>query len=518
MSTRLLAPPLLSFVVAVLLGGLLCLPVGCTWEPIAHTLQPELLLAGPARVAGLVDAQGHHAIVELGLGADMRRQIVDVEQRTSCALPAGARPVGLPLYSTSQPREGKVVFLQPLVQGEGVEGKLADLWYTDEKCQLRGPFGAVSSDPQQISLRADGRAITLVQGEDNNLRIVDPWTNAVRPIANSVTGFASVQQPDGTTAPEALWLIESGKLTQRALDGTLLVAIGSRVSGFQQLLSDQLRVTYRDGSDVFEAKGPDFTPVLIAEDACRPAYNGRSLELRKPCADDQLVRIDLTTGEIKTFTKGVYDVYQQGDVSFELQHAPEGNEVWVSVLNVRTQLLPSPRNAISALDREHVAGRTEDGRFGIWSVTQPFAVGYQQVQDIKTFRDRRTNRLLWLMFYEVVGDVGKLALFEQTDLERVTVGLPAGTPTMLSEQVQQYELFDTGVLPEPIVLSLDAPITKTADGETFQGTLYARYLSGSLGAKIDDGVSSSKVTLVPVPGVLYGILEGPKSGLWFATL
>lgn len=532
MSTRLLAPfesarapegPLrrLSSVVAVLLGSLLCvLPVACTWEPLARSLKPERLLEGPARVNGMIDAEGRYAMVELGLGSEMRRHIVNVEDKTDCTLPAGVRQVGRPLYAPNQRRQGSVVFLQPLLSGEGIEEQLPELWYTDEKCQMRGPFGAVSRDPEQISLRADGRAITLVLGEDNNLRLVDPWTNAVRVIALKVGGFTQVQQPEGTTAPEALWLLESGKLTQRALDGTLLVSIGSRVGGFQQLLSDQLRIAYRDGDNVFEAKGPDFTPVLIAEDACRPAYNGRSLELRKPCKDDQLVRIDLTSNEVKTFAKGVYDVYQQGEVSFELVHGADGNnQVWVSVQTSRAQLIPTPRNAISALDRERVAGRTDDGRFGIWSTTQPFVVGYERVLDVKTFRDRRTGRLLWLMYYDVVDNLGKLALFEQSDLERVSAGLTAGIPTELSAEalLGAYRVVDTGTLPEPIVLSLDAPLVTAAD-KTVGGTLYARYLSGSLGAKIDDGVSSSEITLIPLPGVLYGILEGPKSGLWFAAL
>ncbi|MEY4513355.1 MAG: hypothetical protein RLZZ450_5477, partial [Pseudomonadota bacterium] len=98
MSTRLLAPPLLSSVVAVLIGSLFCLvPVGCTWEPIARTVQPERLLEGPARVVAMVEGDDRHAIVELGVGSDMRRHLVNVEDQSNCVLPAGARQVGRPL-------------------------------------------------------------------------------------------------------------------------------------------------------------------------------------------------------------------------------------------------------------------------------------------------------------------------------------------------------------------------------------------------------------------------------------
>ena len=525
MFTRPLAPPLLSLVVAVLLGCLLGAPLGsgCSWEPIARSAKPELLLEGPARVIGLLDPpEGRYALVSIGTGDALRRHIVNVEERTSCALPAGARSVGTPLRAANQRKDSKVLFLQPLVQGEGIEGKLPELWYTDEKCGLRGPFGSVARDPDQLTLRSDSRAISLVLGENKDLRIVDPWTNAVRLIAAAVEDdYRPVQQPDNTSAPQAIWLRQSGKLMQRALDGTLLLSLGTKVGGFQQSLSDQLRVAYRDGEDMFEAKGPDFTPVLIAEDACAPEYVARSLEIKKPCAAQQLVRIDLITGEVKTFAKGVWKTYQQGEVSFELQQ-PEGggaSQVWVSVQGVRAQLVPTPSNAISSLDREHVAGRTEDGRFGIWS-TDPFVVGYQGVQQVATYRDSRTGTLLWLMFYEVVNDIGKLVLVEQEDLMRITAGLPPGVPTTLSEHVRvnAYRVFNTiGALPEPVILSLEPPITMP-DEDTVAGTLFARFLSGSLGSKIDDGVSTSEIVVAPIPGVLYGILEGPKSGLWFAAL
>jgi hypothetical protein len=223
---------------------------------------------------------------------------------------------------------------------------------------------------------------------------------------------------------------------------------------------------------------------------------------------------------VTTFAKGVSKTYAQGDVTFEIQQADGGdNQVWVSFMGVRAQLVPTPSNAISALDREHTAGRTNDGKFGIWSTTRPFAVGYEGVQQVQTFRDARTGQLLWLILYKVVAGVGKLVLVEQEDLMRITAGLPPGVPTTLSDnaRVNAYRVVNTNALPEPIVLSLESPITMPEE-HTVAGTLFARFLSGSLGSKIDDGVASSEIVIAPVPGVLYGILEGPKSGLWFAAL
>jgi hypothetical protein len=52
----------------------------------------------------------------------------------------------------------------------------------------------------------------------------------------------------------------------------------------------------------------------------------------------------------------------------------------------------------------------------------------------------------------------------------------------------------------------------------FVGTLHARLLSGRLGSRIDESVSSSTLVIAPLPGVLYTISEGPRRGLWFAAL
>jgi hypothetical protein len=497
----------------------------CSWEPLARDVQPERLLQGPARVTRVLDPEGRFALAALGARDAPRYHIVDVEQRGSCELPADMLPVSDPLRAPNQRGAGKVAFVLPLLQVtaqnlEG-EGDPPQLFYTDEKCMLRGPFGIASAPPEQLELRDDRRAVSIVYGLDGELRVVDPWTSMQRVITTNVAEYTPVQQLENSSAPQALWTLEGGKLNQRALDGSLLLSLGSNVSGFQQLLSDQLRVAYLDGETVFEAKGPGFVPVLIAEDACDAEYAGRALDLHTPCAKRQLVRIDLTTGEVKTFAPGVYKSYVQGEINFELQSDESGAaQVWVSRMNQRLQLMPTPSNAISPLDREHIAGRARDGTFGVWGTDGSYQIGFERVQQVNTFRDARTNQLLWLALRDVDDSgIGTLTLFDQRELSRIIDGMPVGEATTLSTQVRSgaYRVFNPGTLPEPVVLSLESPITVRED-ESVSGTLHARLLSGSMSTQIDVGVSSSEIVIAPLPGILYGIEDGPNSGLWFAAL
>ncbi|MDB4989053.1 MAG: hypothetical protein JWN04_4231, partial [Myxococcaceae bacterium] len=370
-------------------------------------------------------------------------------------------------------------------------------------------------------LRADKRNVSIVAGPHNTLTLVDPWTPQMHTLSQHSSGHAQVAQADGSTDAEAMWIIEDGKLTQRGFDGTLLLSLGSDVSEFQQnLLQGALRVAFTDGGRVFEAKAPGFVPMLVAEDACHPSYNGSSLDLHTPCSAQQLVRINLVNAEITRFTAGVYRAYAQGVANFELVFAADGStEVWIATPTTRTQMVPTPYDAISVLDATHIAGRTGDGVFGIWDLAAKFTPAFTGVASIQAFRDSRTSRLLWLMQYQIEEGRGTLAGFDQSELERLVAGTQPTLSTVLASQVLQggYSVFLPTILPEPMVLTLEAPIAQQAD-KSFSGQLNARLLSGSLASRIDDGVSSSLLALAPYPGILYGILEGPRSGLWFAAL
>lgn len=530
MSTRWLAVHSLPLVVLVFVGALL-LP-SCDWQPVARNVKPQLLLAGPARVVRLLDTQGRYTLFTSGVDDAQRYRVLSADTRQSCELPANASPMADPLLAPSLKGDDVPEFLMALSQVDPAADATAlpQLFYFDQKCRLRGPFGSVASAPTALTLREDKRSVAIVSGGAGALSLVDPWSNQTRLIAADVPCdnrqhshcFEQVSQTENATEPQALWLREDGKLTQRSLDGTLLLSLGTKVSAYRQLLlQGALRVAYVDNGNLFEAKGPSFAPVLVANDACGPEYTGTALSLHTPCAGNQLVRIDLISGEVKHFAPGVFNVFVQGDASFEQVSTDDDDQIWVVFGTTRTQLIPPPVNAISVLDKSRVVGRTGDGTFGMWTLGSGFAPAFKGVQSIQTFRDSRTSRLLWLMLYELddAGMIGQLVGFDQTELERVVAGTQATPPKPLAEQVLAgtYNVFYPSLLPEPLVLTLEPPIATQAD-KSQSGTLNAHLLSGSLESFIADGVSSSLVVTAPLPGILYGVLEGPNSGLWFAAL
>ncbi len=521
----------------------------CTWQPVAREVQPELVIAGPARVLRLIDDDGHNALIGTGLTAPFTLHVLHSETREHCALPAGAvvewfvSPLTAPNLRGNRARSFWLPFFKR-------DGDTLNLYYTDEKCALIGPFGETNNlELGVIQLRADSRNVSLLRDSKNNLSLVDPWTGEVTKIASGVTSYQSVQRSDNSSTPEALWLVEDGKLTQRALDGTLLLSLGSRVDDvFAQTLRDQLRVVYVDNGNLFEAKGPSFTPVLIAESACNPLYQDNVLDLWMPCADRQLVRVDLMSGMIRRFAPQVFRAYSAADVTFEQVHDvaddPEDYSLWVSDgttgMTPRFKLEPRPNAGVSVISNKRMVGLARNAQLGVWTISGGYTAGYRGVQRLQTFRDQRTGQLLWLIAYAVDAQrVSTVGVVEQRQLEAVVASIqldagvpgtsdaavPAARPLVVAERahIDGYRVFYPGSVREPVILTLEPPVEADAavfggvEG-VFSGALNAHLLSAEQSTYVDEPVQSYQVVSSPIPGILYGILQGPRAGLWFAAL
>lgn len=507
----------------------------CTWEPLTRPIIPELVLEGDMRVDASLDFEGRRVFVEERLGETSRWHLVETEGLKSCVLPEG-RPLARGMYAPRFRGDDVPKVLFPVRRRVG---EVDELWLSDEKCRASGPFGALGDrDPDILQLRGDGRSVALVLGPDGSLRLFDPWTATTTKLADAATAWASVTRSE--TGPrarevEALWIVDAGRLTQRALDGTLLVSMGQSVSGFDQRVSpdgNRLRVAYRDGSDVYEALSPDYAPVRIATDACGPEYVGDALDVHTPvtgrCDLSQLVRVE--GGQVKFFPPGVYRIYPQGDLTLQFVFANGETELWIAQQSgARVKLMPTPRNAISILDGVRLAARTDGRRFGFWSLRSGYQQVLDEVDDIVTFRVDRSNQHRWMIFREEVDaeggrtGIGKLYTFTERAANRA---LETGTPvelSLLAEGVPRGTYAWRGVpfLQEPIVLTYEqSRVQLDEDGNVrhWVGTLHARLLSGGLGSRVDENVTTSTLILAPVPGVLYAVTEGSRRGLWFAAL
>lgn len=491
--------------------------VGCTWQPVAGPVKPELVMTGQLRVEGQLDWEARHVLVRESLGETARFHLVKTESLTHCTLPEG-QPILRPLRAAGLRRAGLPEVLIPLRRREG---ETDQLYMVDENCQLRGPYGELGRDPEIAALRADGRQVALIRDTENTLRLLDPWTETTQVIAERVNGFTGVLRAEAgplANAPEALWLLEDGKLTQRAYDGTLLVSMGDDVQQLVQTLSasqNALRIAFRDGDSVYEAVSPGYEPVRIAKDACDPEYVGTALDIRTPCESRQLVRIE--DGKVRFFPPGVERVLSQGELTLQLGTKDGEPAAWVARDgDFRIKLEPTPLQPITALDADRIAALTDDGRVGVWSLTSGFTPALSDVRQLWYFQRYGT----WLALHDVnEAGVGRLVSFTEPALNRtVQQGVPLQT-TLLAEgaPVDGFRSYAAPGISEPIVLSYEEARVQEEEPR-FRGTLVARALSGKIGSLIDHDVSSFTLVVAPQPGVLYAVTEGPRSGLWFAAL
>jgi hypothetical protein len=356
-----------------------------------------------------------------------------------------------------------------------------------------------------------------------------------------VRRYAFVQRASAFTSPLLLWLVEDGVLTQRALDGTLVLSLGEMVTEFTQVLFGELRVTFVDHGDAYEATGPDFEPTKLADAACSPAYRGNTLELFRPCMDRQLVRINLMSGEVTEFEKGVFESYTDNLYHFELQRDAMGKvHEWVEPPGgERKEIIPQFAGRPLLLGGSRLAGLKDlpikpeepDGEKSRHFVITDLNTGtdlsvLEGISDLFIFNDNRSSSYVWMVQHNMHvtrGEhrVGDLSLFGERDLEIQTIRTEVpersplgGTPT----GAHGYSVETAIPFSEPLIILLSEAQPLSSNERLSRGKLEARLLSGDLGATIADDVSSYFLVTTPLPGVLYGVEEGEKPGLWFAAL
>jgi hypothetical protein len=485
----------------------------CDWQPLARPVQPELILEGNYRVANLLDKASNRYVLLSRRDGDARHYVIfDMHEHTHCDLPAGTQSLTMLTPPVSSPPKGAPPFKMAL---EVADGKDLLFYLSDPDCSTTGPFGKVGDGredgPFNITMSEDQRSVVMWISPDNVLSFRDPWFDEQHVIAEGVSSFTPVARPSRLglgTNEDALWLLENGRLVQRTYGGKVLFGLGKDVQEFTQAMFDTLRVAYRDGTRLFEAAGPDFKPFMVAEDGCSPRYSGNTLSVWSPCADRQLVRLDLITGMIQTFDKGVFWSYTSGGAVFEQSQDEQGEHLFVTLAGrTRTEIKPRLDRYIDVIDPTHVAGRTEDRRFGVWSPDEGFRQLFKGVVDLTPFIDLRTSSYLWLMLHEATNGLGTLSVFDQKDykLKKLATGVPTSGYSV--------ETIDT--LGEPIVVSLE---DAKEQGGVRSADLRARLLSGDLGSSIDSKVTSYTMLAVPVPGLLYTIDDEARRGLWFAAL
>ncbi|MFT3921637.1 MAG: hypothetical protein QM778_03795 [Myxococcales bacterium] len=504
----------MSFTSLALGLSALLLSASCAWHPEAKPVQPQLLLKGPVKIDRILDQLTTQRFVLLTRDpvGTPTRAIFERATKKVCDLPPNTVQIDATLFDPTSKAKSPA-FLIPVIMKEDTEDRA--LYYSDEHCVLRGPFGRARSTTM---LELDGgQQVSLVGNGRGTLTMVNPWTQEVTLIAEGVSALSAVRRPtNGSTpiGPQTLWLIENSTLTQRTLQGELLFSRGQDVRDFSQALFDTLRVAYVDGNDLYEAAGPDFQPVRIAQDACEPVYSGLNLDLYSPCAAEQLVRIDLTTGESQSFEPGTFANYQQSGYLFEYIHGPDADQFYATPPGQTERMLVEPMlelNTVQVVNGHQIVGFTEDDSFVLWDAQAKAAVfTLAKVGRPIPFLDMRDNEVIRVFPHDIADRRGTLSLFNQTTFEPETLGSGVPTNAFSVELLAQ-------VSEAAIVYIEDA--TQVSDTDTrLRGKLHARLVSGELGAVVDNNVTTYTSVYTPLEGLVYSVEDGERSGLWFAAL
>lgn len=499
------------------------------WVPEARPVKPERVLEGAARVEMLLDPNGRYALVtrfdENGEGS---LNIVDWKHRKVCPLPDGVERFERALLGPKNQRGQRPFFWLPVMTRD--EEGTQQLQFVDERCNVQESYGTYSGSAGRPTLDEDGRELLLFSDGLGNLSRADPWLGDSLLLASKVRSVATALQV--ADAEQALWLIEDGKLTQRLLDGTLVLSLGEDVTDFSQAIHNGLRVAYVDGGNLFEAVGPGFKTEMIADDACEPEYRSGFLDLFQPCEDRQLVRILLFNSKVEEFPEGVYLSFDDSGYTFE--YARDEDDVLHLFAEPpggsREEVTPPIVGRPLVVDSRHLAGlideKDEDDKptrtFVIWtaeSVVDPMQRVFFHVGEVFPFIDIRTSSYLWLMHHDVTDGFGMLSIFSERTLRLNLIAeqIPLRDPGVGSS-VRGYSIELLPAFPEPLLMYITNATPLEHDPKAFRGLLRARLLSGDLGADIDDDVSSYAMVATPLPGILYGVEEGEHPGLWFAAL
>jgi hypothetical protein len=282
-------------------------------KPVVEVTERRNLLDGPVHeiaVEGSVDG----GAVVLALTDDDRLLVTPFEGGTSCAVPdvAWYRTLGIGFAGEVSVRDWDPRV--PLVDD------LGNVHFSETSCEPRPPVleGAgeplrtVSGLPAPVQvLRADGIsgpiAEFVARTGDGRVVALDPWSGAARALATGVT--------EAVLAFERLWVVESGSLVLRDLDGGEINRGGAAVVE-TSFAPDGSEAAYVDADGLFILE-PTGDPVLVEADACRPEYLGpTSMAYLSPCIDRRLVVLDRLDGERRVYASEVADVRGVGSWTF----------------------------------------------------------------------------------------------------------------------------------------------------------------------------------------------------------
>jgi hypothetical protein len=499
----------------------LLLVSACSYEPVANPVEPRRVSPEPAELLGTLDARGEYVLLGR-LDADGAPSITISHWRAQeeCTLRAGLR--ALPAGPAERPEGRKGPALYAPAGASRDEGG-TELLLVDEHCNVHDGYGLINANSvRNFVSQVDGRPFFAYRDPDDTLYVLDPYVSlAPRALASGVRSVRA-----GLGGPklrdDALWLIETGQLTQRSLSGTQNHVMGSDVSAM--VVHPELRrVAFVDQGALFEAVAPEFAPKRIAADACGPRYRGGDLEFYAPCEQPGLVRIRISSGKIQTFDEGVFASSVQGGVQLDFIRTQDDAPQLIAQFGDGERMPVSPNfdaGDVYVLDEQHLAGRDVDQRFGVWDrSSQAFAPLFSDVQELWAHHRGKVHSYSFLLHHDFDEQgLGTLTLFQEQEPRTTTIAQGVPSSSQGGWWIEKGAGLPNYPFSTPLLVLLEDARPSAVSPERFRGRLRALAMRGEPSISLAEDVSSYLLVAAPVPGLLYAVEEGAERGLWFAAL
>jgi hypothetical protein len=413
-----------------------------------------------------------------------------------------------------------------------------ELRFTNFACHTRALSVADVPLPED-TLIGDGQYHLIVRNGSKELLAIDPWADEPVVLGSEVSFFQIVG--------ELLWSVEAGELVLRDAALHELGRVGTAISEVRVSRSPiDVWAAFVEGGTMYTieqlATGEGFDePQLIREDACHLSQVASSRErvfsYFSPCATRHLVLHDLLNDQIFDYVDDVIatSVVVRSAAGFDLNYwtGPDGDSgtLWIAKAGMEPQrTLDNALIDDDFLFRDWVRAITdwngESGTYVSWrdNATKVIARGVAELNGlglIANFQDGVGDLLL------VRGDDSTFELGTGVPLSstrgRAFVGNSRGGRGEL------FVLDESGTAPRSVAhgvtrgaflfsVQIETLLMMLSDydDDTQTATLQVRLLDTGDQFAVSDGVSELVEVGFPRPGVLYGVSQGDRAGLWFA--
>lgn len=484
------------------------------------------VIAGSTRIERTLDPSGARVLVSRpGAAGGRVYTITRWFTDWGCDLPEDTQRVYDVLLPAELARGSDDRLWLPVGRSQG--GRLT-LWLSDARCRLEGPLGAPEVPLAADSVRVfasldDGRSLLTFQDEQRSLFVLDPaHAGAPTRVATEVQEARRTVASVGGALQDAFWLREGGVLTHRSLAGDLLLRVGEQVSEFALYDGLSPRVAYVAAGDLYEALPPRYEPILRAEGACAPSYGAAALDMHRPCAARQLTRMPLATELFESFAEGTYRSLTLGELRFDYVHTDGGEQLYVESPSLgRSRIEPVLlAESLTLVQTRRVLGRSATGEVGSFHLsTQRFEPLFRDVGEVVAHEELETGLVHWLIHHGEVAGLGTLSVLRVSDLTVRQVSAHVPTAARRGYQLLPHAVLGKLRAPEPLLLYLeDVDARGAPPGALVRGRLSATLLGVTMPMQLAEEASSYAFVSQPFTGLLIGIEEGERSGIWASGL